>query len=44
MLPQTQKYKQDEKAEKYPAGKGTGQMPTKPTKEEDIGNLPNKEF
>jgi len=28
--PQTQQYKQDEMAEKYPAGKGTGEMPTKP--------------
>ena len=30
--PQTQQYKQDEKAEKYSAGKGTGKMPTKPNK------------
>ena len=30
--PQTQQYKQDEEAEKYPAGKGTGKMPTKPKK------------
>ena len=38
-------------AEKYPAGKGTGNMPTKPKKkkkkkkkEEEIGNLPDKKF
>jgi len=30
--PQTQQYKQDEEAEKYPEGKGTGKMPTKPNK------------
>ena len=30
--PQTEQYKQDEKAEKYSAGKRTGQMPTKPNK------------
>ena len=44
MLPQTQQYNQDEETEEYPAGKGTGEMPTKPTKEEEIGNLPEKEF
>ena len=27
--PQTQQYKKDEEAEKYPEGKGTGQMSTK---------------
>ena len=42
--PQTQQYKQDEETEEYPAGKGTGKMPTKPNKEEEIGNLPDKEF
>ena len=30
--PQTQQYKQDEETEEYPAGKGTGEMPTKPNK------------
>ena len=30
--PQTQKYKQDEETEECPAGKGTGEMPTKPNK------------
>ena len=28
--PQTQQYNQDEEREEYPAGKGTGEMPTKP--------------
>ena len=27
---QTQQYNQDEDIEEYPAGKGTGEMPTKP--------------
>ena len=27
-----QQYKQDEETEEYPAGKGTGEMPTKPNK------------
>ena len=30
--PQIQQSKEDEKAEKYSAGKGTGKMPTKPNK------------
>ena len=30
--PQTQQYNQDEETEEYPAGKGTGEMPTKPNK------------
>ena len=30
--PQTQRYKQDEETEEYSAGKGTGEMPTKPNK------------
>ena len=38
-----QQYNQDEETEEYSAGKGTGEMPTKP-KEEEIGNLPEKEF
>ena len=42
--PQTQQYNQDEETEEYSAGKGTGEMPTKPNKEEEIGNLPEKEF
>ena len=42
--PQTQQYKQDEKAEKYSAGKGTDKCPPNKTKEEEIRNLPDKEF
>ena len=42
--PQTQQYKQDEKAEKYPAGKEQNKCPPKQTKEEEIGNLPDKRF
>ena len=42
--PQTQQYKQDEEIEKYSAGKGTGEIPPNQTKEEEIGNLPDKEF
>ena len=30
--PQTQQYNQDEETEEYPAGKGTGEMPSKPNK------------
>ena len=30
--PQTQQYKQDEETEEYSAGKGTGEMPSKPNK------------
>jgi len=41
--PQTQQYKQDEKAEKYPAGKGN-KCPPKQTKEKELQNLPDKEF
>ena len=39
-----QQYNQDEETEEYPADKGTGEMPTKPNKEEEIGNLPEKQF
>ena len=42
--PQIQQYKQDEETEEYPAGKGTGEKPTKPHKRKEIGNLPDKEF
>ena len=42
--PQTQQYKQDEEIEEYPAGTGTGKCPPNQTKEEEIGNLPDKEF
>jgi len=42
--PQTQQFKQDEETEEYPAGKGTGYKPPNQTKEEEIGNLPDKEF
>ena len=42
--PQTQQSKQDEKAEKYSAGKEHDKSPTKETKEEEIGSLPEKEF
>ena len=30
--PETQQYNQDEETEEYSAGKGTGEMPTKPNK------------
>ena len=42
--PQTQQYNQDEETEEYPAGKGTGKCPPNQTKEEETGNLPDKEF
>ena len=42
--PQTQQYKQDEKAEKYSAIKEQDKCPPNQTKEEEIGNLPEKEF
>ena len=42
--PQTQQYKQDEKAEKYSAIKEQDICPPNQTKEEEIGNLPEKEF
>ena len=42
--PQTQQYKQDEKAEKYPAEKQQDKCPPNQTKAEEIGNLPDKEF
>ena len=41
--PQTQQSKQNEKAEKYSAGKGTGKCSPNQTKEEGIGSLPEKE-
>ena len=43
-MPQTKQYKQDEKAEKYQAGKGKDKHPPKQTKEEEIEKLPDKEF
>ena len=41
-----QQNNQDEETEEQPAGKGTGEMPTQPKKkkEEEIGNLSEKEF
>ena len=43
--PQTQQYKQDEETEEYPAGKAEqDKCPPNQTKEEEIGNLPDKEF
>ena len=42
--PQTQQYKQDEEAEKYPEVKEQDKCPPNQTKEEEIGNLPDKEF
>jgi len=42
--PQTQQYKQNEETKEYPAGKETGKCPPNQTKEEEIGNLPDKEF
>ena len=44
MPPQTQQYKQDEKAEKYQQVKEQDKYPPNQTKEEEIGNLPDKEF
>ena len=42
--PQTQQYKQDEETEEYPAGKAEqDKCPPNQTKEEEIGNLPDKE-
>ena len=41
---QTQQYNQDEEREEYSAGKGTGECPPNQTKEEEIGNLPEKVF
>ena len=41
---QTQQYNQDEETEEYSAGKGTGEMPTKPNKRGRDRNLPEKEF
>ena len=42
--PQTQQYKQDEEADKYPEVKKQDKCPPNQTKEEEIGNLPDKEF
>jgi len=42
--PQTQQPKQDEKSEKYSAGKEADNMPPNQTKEEEIGSLTEKEF
>ena len=42
--PHTQQYKQDEKAEKHSAGKEHDKCPPNQTKEEEIKNLPEKEF
>ena len=42
--PQTQQYNQDEETEEYSAGKGKDKCPPNQTKEEEIGNLSDKEF
>ena len=42
--PQTQQCKQDEKAEKYSASKEEDKCPPNQTKEEEIGNLLDKEL
>ena len=42
--PQTQQFKQVEETEEYPAGKEQDKCPPNQTKEEEIGNLPDKEF
>ena len=42
--PQTQQYNQDEETEGYSAGKEQEKCPPNQTKEEEIGNLPEKEF
>ena len=43
-LPQTQQYKQDEEIEDTQQVKKQDKCPTNQTKEEEIWNLPNKEF
>ena len=42
--PQTQQYNQDEEIEEYSAGKGTGEMPTKPNKRGRDRESTMKEF
>ena len=42
--PQTQQYNQDEETEGYSAGKEQEKCPLNQTKEEEIGNLPEKGF
>ena len=43
--PQTQQYKQDEETEEYPAGKAEqDKCPPNQTKEEEIGNIPDKKI
>ena len=42
--PQTQQSKQDKKAEKYSAVKEQDKCTPNQTKEEEIGNQPDKEF
>jgi len=44
MPPQTQQSKQNEKAEKHSQVKEHDKSPPNQTKEEEIGNLPEKEF
>ena len=39
-----QKYNQDEETEGYSAGKEQEKCPPNQTKEEEVGNLPEKEF
>ena len=39
--PQTQQYNQDEETEEYSAGKGTGELPTKPNKRGRTGDIEN---
>ena len=42
--PQAHQYKQDEEANNYPQVKEQDKCPPNQTKEEEIGNLPDKEF
>ena len=42
--PQAQQYKQDEEAGEYQQVKEQDKCPSNQTKEEEIGNLPDKEF
>ena len=42
--PQTQQYNLDEETEEYSAVKEQEKCPPNQTKEEEIGNLPEKEF
>ena len=42
--PQTQQYRQNDETEEYLAGKEQDKCPPNQTTEEEVGNLPDKEF